>query len=280
MTQSGTFDRSRYRGRDLSENQPCMFCGNPADSREDIIPTWLARHSIVPPGTTRPVTYTSHGVEVNQWSSQTLAFLKIKAVCQRCNNGWMSRVEKTAKEHLQPMMEGQGIQLEPTAQLDVATWACLKVMVWESVAEGIVTTPEVRRAMWKYQHPPAYAVVVLGQTPAADQSEFSLQQVFIKAQRQAGAPLDSVSATALTLGDFVSWIILNPTSAQGVNFRPTPIDDDLITIFPPALGALRWPPRETLTEEELRSVWRRYLVIQEEVQVHHHQSGPIESPNS
>lgn len=33
------FDNSRYRGKDLSNNQPCIFCSNPADSREDIIPS-------------------------------------------------------------------------------------------------------------------------------------------------------------------------------------------------------------------------------------------------
>ena len=58
---SSTFNTGRYRGKDLSEDQPCMFCGEPADSREDIIPSWLARQSLVPPGTTRPVIYTSHG---------------------------------------------------------------------------------------------------------------------------------------------------------------------------------------------------------------------------
>jgi hypothetical protein len=244
-----------------------MFCGMPADSREDIIPNWLTRQNLVPPGTAGPVTYTSHGETVRQWSTQTLAFLKIKAVCKNCNNKWMSRIEESAKKHLQPMMQGDTVQLDPAAQVELAVWACLKVMAWESVAEGVVTHAEDRELMWKHQQPPGYSVVVLGRVPNSNHSEFSLQQVFIRAQRSPGAQLDNISVTAITLGDFVSWVILNPTAAQGINFKPTPIDKDLITIFPPAYGSLQWPPKMALTAEELRSVWRRYIVIQEEVQV-------------
>jgi hypothetical protein len=104
VSQNNRFDSGRYKGCDLSANQPCMFCGDPADSREDIIPSWLSRQSLVPPGTARPVTYSSHGATVKEWSSQTLAFLKIKAVCRQCNNGWMSRIDQTAKSHLLAMM--------------------------------------------------------------------------------------------------------------------------------------------------------------------------------
>jgi hypothetical protein len=260
-----------------------MFCGEPADSREDIIPTWLTRQSIVPPGTLRPVTYTSHGKNVNEWSSQTLAFLKIKAVCKKCNNGWMNGVEETAKKHLLPMMQGNTVQLTPAAQVELAIWACLKVMVWESVGEGVVTGPANRELMWKDQQPPGYAVVAVGRAPSLDHSEFSLQQVFIRAQRRPGASLDNVSATALTLGDFVAWVILNPTSPQGITLKPTPIGDDLITIFPPAYESLRWAPKKTLAVEDLRSIWRRYFVIQEEVRVAHHDdssAGPAKSDSS
>jgi hypothetical protein len=262
-------DRGKYKGRDLSADQPCMFCGMPANSREDIIPTWVSRQNLVPPGTAEPVVYTSHGFPVNEWSSQTLAFLKIKAVCQTCNNGWMSRIEETAKHHLLPMMQGRTVQLSPEAQIQLAVWACLKVMVWESVAEGAVTNLQNRQLMWKHQQPPGYAVVVLARAPSTDWTEFSLQQVFIKAQRKPGAPFDSISATAITLGDLVAWVILNPTSTQGISFRPTPATDDLITIFPPALQSLQWPPTKALTSAELRSVWRRYLVIDDEVKVQH-----------
>jgi len=276
VSQSGSFDKGKYGGKDLSNNQPCMFCGELANSREDIVPTWLAKQNLVPPGITRPVTYTSHGVEVNQWSSQTLAFLKVKAVCKKCNNKWMSHVEETAKAHLLVMMQGNTIRLDPAAQIELATWACLKVMVWESVAEGVVTDPNDRELMWKYQQPPGYAVVVLGRVPASDHSEFGLQQVFIKAQRNRGAQFDNVLATAVTLGDFVAWVILNPTSARDVSFKPTPIEDDLITIFPPSYASLQWPPKMALTAEELRSVWRRYLVVLEEVKVEHHPGDPAE----
>jgi hypothetical protein len=192
----------------------------------------------------------------------------------------MSRIDQTAKSHLLAMMQGNMVQLVPADQIDVATWACLKVMIWESVAEGVVTSPTDRQLMWKHQQPPRYAIVVLGRAPSSQDSEFGIQQVFIKVQRQPGAPFDEVSATALTLGDFVAWVILNPTIPGGIGFKPTPIDDDLITIYPPAYQSLRWPPKVALTDEGRRLVWRRYLVIQEEVKVEHQGVGPYEPPDS
>jgi hypothetical protein len=274
VNQNGSFDKGRYRGQDLSENQACMFCGEPADSREDIVPTWIAKQRLVPPGDLQPVTYWSHGVAVHQWSSQTLAFLKIKGVCNKCNNEWMSRIDAAAKKHLLVMMQGDTIHLDPAAQVELATWACLKAMVWESVAEGVVTSSHDREEIWKRQLPPAYAVVVLGRVPVADHSEFGLQNVFVRAQRQPGASFDNVSATAVTLGDFVDWVILNPTALGRADFKPTPIDDDLITIYPPSTSTLQWPPLTALTLEEVRSVWRRYMVVLDEVKVEHQPDAP------
>jgi hypothetical protein len=260
-------DRGKFSGKGLPGNPPCMFCGRPSDSKEDIIPSWIARQSFTPPGSVNPVTYSVHGTEMKKWSSQTLAFLKVKTVCENCNNTWMSRIEDVAKTHLVRMMQGQPTPLDVAAQLDLATWACLKVEVWEAVAEqGAVSRPTDRSLMHSSQQPPGYALVIAARVPSSNYSEFSLQQVFLEVERTPGAAHVNISATAIALGDFVVWVILNPTRKQ-VGFAPSPGTDDTITIFPPAYGILQWPPRKSLSEEELRQVWRRYLVIQEEHKV-------------
>jgi hypothetical protein len=165
------------------------------------------------------------------------------------------------------MMQGQVTSLNVAAQLDLATWACLKVEVWEAVADqGVVSRRIDRALMYGSQQPPGYALVVAARVPSSDYSEFSLQQVFLEVERTPGADHDAISATAIALGDFVVWVILNP-SRQPVAFAPSPITDDTIMIFPPAYGPLQWPPQKSLSEDELRRVWRRYLVIQEEHKV-------------
>jgi hypothetical protein len=76
MSQRSGFNAGKYKGKDLSENQPCMFCGEPADSREDIIPSWINRQSFVPQGTARPVSHTSHGVKVKRVVSSVIGLLE------------------------------------------------------------------------------------------------------------------------------------------------------------------------------------------------------------
>jgi len=57
--------------------------------------------------------------------------LKLKVVCKPCNNGWMSGIEAAAKPSLEPMLAGKRILLDQRAQMNLATWAALKVMIFE-----------------------------------------------------------------------------------------------------------------------------------------------------
>ena len=59
-------DRGKFTGKGLPGNPPFIFWGGPADSKEDLIPSWIARQSLTPPGSANPVTYSVHGAEVKK----------------------------------------------------------------------------------------------------------------------------------------------------------------------------------------------------------------------
>ena len=53
----------------------------------------------------------------------------VKAVCQRCNNGWMADLEARAERILAPLLRGEPTALHPRHQKVLATWAVKTALV-------------------------------------------------------------------------------------------------------------------------------------------------------
>jgi hypothetical protein len=54
-----------------------------------------------------------------------------KIVCQGCNSGWMSEIQKTAKQFLTPLIRGQNSTLGLSAQRAIAAWCAMVTMTSE-----------------------------------------------------------------------------------------------------------------------------------------------------
>ncbi|MCU1485236.1 MAG: hypothetical protein JWN67_1982 [Actinomycetia bacterium] len=107
----------------------CTFCGliRP-QAKEDVIPKWLAREL----GGVAPfVAEARHFSGSDELISRTerkvgsAAAYKLRGVCVTCNNGWMSELENAARAVLLPMVRGETVVLDATAQVLVASW-CAK----------------------------------------------------------------------------------------------------------------------------------------------------------
>jgi hypothetical protein len=60
--------------------------------------------------------------------------VKLHVVCTRCNNGWMSRIQNSAKPYLIPLFKGERVALGEKAQRTVATWAAMATMTAENLS--------------------------------------------------------------------------------------------------------------------------------------------------
>ena len=106
----------------------CLFCSNPADSREDAWPHWLTDQF-----------KTSQGGEaqLERLGGQTTRWrvlqpeLAVRCVCEHCNNGWMSDLESQAKEFLQPLLAGRSVVLNNSDQRVITRWGVKTAMVLE-----------------------------------------------------------------------------------------------------------------------------------------------------
>jgi hypothetical protein len=75
--------------------------------------------------------------------------IKLRVVCQACNNGWMSQLEEEVKPILTPLIKGEEITLD-RAQLDtLAQWIAMKVMVGEYNDPTSATTPRPDRIAFR-----------------------------------------------------------------------------------------------------------------------------------
>lgn len=105
---------------------PCIFCSNLADSKEDLFPRWVLkrvqtrerlRRQI---GTAPPIITDDREV-------------RLPCVCQTCNNTWMSRMEMTTKKFMGPMIEDLSFRLSRQNQQNMTEWALKCAMCNDSI---------------------------------------------------------------------------------------------------------------------------------------------------
>jgi hypothetical protein len=100
----------------------CLFCPNPVDSAEHLWSDWILEDL-------KPVApiHIKFGKTFAKWVDDPE--VRIKCVCQKCNNGWMSAMESENKPHMLAMMNDKPTLLLPTQQKLLTRWAILKSMI-------------------------------------------------------------------------------------------------------------------------------------------------------
>ena len=104
----------------------CIFCGNQADSKEDLFPRWILRRV----HTGQPLYRQLGGAAPEVTEDQEV---RLPCVCQTCNNNWMSGMETTIKKFMGPMIEDLSLSLDRQNQQNLAEWAVKCAMCSDTV---------------------------------------------------------------------------------------------------------------------------------------------------
>jgi len=110
----------------LCAMRPCIFCGNPADSKEDLFPRWILKRVV-----TRQPLYRQMGDAPPAITEDQE--VRIPCVCKECNNTWMSGMETTLKKFLGPMIEDFSLSPDRQNQQNLAEWAVKGAMINDAV---------------------------------------------------------------------------------------------------------------------------------------------------
>jgi hypothetical protein len=118
-------------------------------SREDVWPTWLKKYV--------PRDLKNYTVRLSIIKSdRTLEnedktvdgdprSRRVKLICERCNNNWMSRLQEWAKPILLPLILGEKIVLSRDAQRIVAGWCAMSVMTADFFFPDRHAVPQTHR---------------------------------------------------------------------------------------------------------------------------------------
>lgn len=127
----------------------CIFCGGVGLTKEHIWPDWLA-NVLGPSISPRHVYSAGGGLRPRRFRRRTGAIQsqKLRIVCDRCNNGWMSRLQNRAKPRLIPFIQGRYRFLSDHDARTLAAWSMMLTMVIEFLDPATAaTTPDERRQL-------------------------------------------------------------------------------------------------------------------------------------
>jgi hypothetical protein len=108
----------------------CVFCGASNVSKEHIWPAWAARYMAAEGPVQHFLNIVQDGEDDQDrsWPQKTFT-LVVRAVCQNCNNGWMSSLEQEVKPFFESAFDGRGRLLHQGLQRNLAAWALKTLMM-------------------------------------------------------------------------------------------------------------------------------------------------------
>ncbi len=137
----------------------CIFCGGQPLTREHIWANWFRAY--LP--RTLPF-YHSGRIVLNEDNTQTHSSKKIagdpksrklRIVCNKCNNDWMSELQRATKPILIKLLHRQQISLTELRQRQLATWVAMTVICAEYLQPASVSIPvTARRWLFTKRTPP------------------------------------------------------------------------------------------------------------------------------
>ena len=141
----------------------CIFCGARPLSKEHIWSKWT--YELFPQRSDwrheRVVFKSSPDDRIarlaaNRSFQGDVSTVKVRAVCaEKCNNGWMSRLEARAKPVLTKLISGSACRLTTNDQELIAAWISMKVLVLEfGTSVGPISSAENRTRVMTHAVPP------------------------------------------------------------------------------------------------------------------------------
>ena len=145
--------RKKQQGR-------CIFCSGLGLSKQHVIPNWISSLGFPSADNHNQYVYggkfyLGDGINserpsvVNHWSKKHNGVLeqrKVRSVCIRCNNGWISVVEQTAKPLIEKMIRGEQVRLEKNDCYKLALAFVLMSILFEYTApkpRSIIVRPSM-----------------------------------------------------------------------------------------------------------------------------------------
>jgi len=251
----------RAKEKHLRGIRKCMFCSQSGGmSKEHVFGEWLKPHFPRSPNVKHESVNFSYAdddrnrpVGTRRLKQGHSGSVKLRTVCQSCNNEWLSRLEGRVKPILPALIYGKKLGLLPEAQATLATWATKTVMVATQRRPNDALVPQAERT-WLMDNlaPPKNWFVWFAAYHGGAWSNLRMltHAATLEASSvvEENSPADYVINSVFGMGHVVFCVV--NTSSPGVMARCTGLEskEGLFQLWPPHARSIPWPPFRIIGE--------------------------------
>jgi len=232
----------------------CIFCGGVPVSREHLWPDWLRREAEIHEPFEFRIEQETDGVETRDVTFTAVPFAQtVRAVCARCNGGWMSIVEGNARPILHELIYGRGASLDPAKKRKLATWAFLKACVFDETHPQAPVVPAAHRErLHLYKKPPATGVAVwLGTYEAQEVGHYAHQGLRVGPPGQRAPTGATIYIVTITVGMLIVQVAGSLLEFPSFDDLPLPAELHVEKIWPASEGIVVFAQDHVMSHETL-----------------------------
>lgn len=242
----------------------CIFCDDFVDSKEHVWSKWmhyLLRTTKNGKYNRRTTTRTPDGLTSTSGpleKSGEVFNIQVRAVCKKCNNGWMSQLESQVRPFLESMIVGKVTIISPEQQLSLARWCAQKFIVMEHASNNAALTPKFDRIALKNQSKiPQYFRIYAGNHISKCKSATIRHSHTLSLSLDDPMPsLDGMDRNIQTISIIMGRLFFHLNAARINNFS---IEENFVIpriwnecrIWPNPNSKIIWPHRPFLDESGL-----------------------------
>lgn len=234
-------------------------------SKEHVIPAWLEKHVSRNEGT-NTLGYKLYGFGSKVIEEDRLErpgdghTVKVRRVCESCNNGWMSKLQERTKPLILDMLSGAPLVLHKRFQTQLAAWSAMTFMAGDfRRAVSAAISQEDRSYLMNAGRAPTNWRIWVGRYEREQAALlFAHNALRLSTPRhQASSAMDdeipppNSQASTVIIGNIFLTCI--SSSARDLhhywNFNPRNAVF-LRQIWPVETARIPWPPEQTMTDED------------------------------
>lgn len=233
----------------------CLFCEKGRLTREHVWGLWLTR--LLKAELFRVVTEEPSQPAITRLTNAI--DMKARAVCRRCNGGWMGKLEATFKPIVEPLITQPSLRYDiPLPDLTlIATWAAKSAMVLERASHKAkrIYTRDQRRYLMDHLRPPAGVAVWLARYGGPQRVHSTLKNLKAPTGERvqtATVAIDNL-AVQVTAGPWPTDRPFRVISGDQRRWEPY-----LSQVWPLPEQSVAWPPTQTVTGATLEDFTDRF----------------------
>jgi hypothetical protein len=240
----------------------CVFCNGTGLSKEHIWDNWLK--DVIPAHPDRAGHTQSRLHMLDNHSTKELYLLpsavfrqgsfcqrKLRNVCRKCNNEWMSQIVNLAKPFAKHMILDEPVELDREAQKYVAAWIAIITIMAEFTDAPTAGIPAAdRTVLFETKQPPSSWVIFVAPFVGAEWSPAGYRHHGMRLKKrakepQAGAAMkladDTLQATTCTLGALLFHVFSSTDEGVRHIFHQVTAEGKLCRLWPISSDVIHWP---------------------------------------